>query len=267
MTKVSQLLLKTRELVINKITLIVRHIEFQLVFKSFDFSDDGWDFVVHSVLVLFDCSSIIGTDVGQANSKFGRALSCRAEISKIMSKFDRIYEDIVWSLRENVNTTYLGDNFKTAIEGVVGSLISHEYLKGDPDTIVAQLLHQHGPIKTLNLDMKDGALPPTAIQFIPGEKPADPTIDQPYEVKVILIDKPKGDPTRSKTFQNTVEETIVADILAYIQTVITQNLSPASAVQQQPPATGANAQPGEAGGESALPGVAPEAPTPAPANG
>ncbi len=170
-----------------------------------------------------------------------------------MSKFDSVYENILWSLREDVSrhSAYVGSNFSDDLSSLVKVLVDNGYLKGNVESIVAQVIHQQNPIKELNLDMKDGAIPPIKLKIKGGEKPADSQEDEDFSVTVIPVDKPQ----EQKEFTNTMLETIFADVLAFIKTQTLQKLAPENAVETLPPAEGANAQPGEAGGESALPGV------------
>jgi hypothetical protein len=182
-------------------------------------------------------------------------------INKDMSnnKFDTIYEDILWNLREDVNrhSAYIGSNFSDDLSSLVKVLIDNEYVKGNVESIVAQLMHQSDPIKELNLDMKDGAIPPIKLKIKGGEKPAESQEDEDFSVTVIPVEKPAD----QKEFTNTMLETIFADVLNFIKTQTLQKIAPEAAVETLPPATGANAQPaGEttpapAEGESALPGV------------
>ena len=175
-------------------------------------------------------------------------------------KFDLLYEDIVWSLREDLaDTGYVGSDFEDNLRVLVTSLKDKDYIKGDVDTIVAQLLHQHSPVKSLDLDLKDGAIPPIRLKISGGAKPGESNEDEDFSVTVIPLDHPD----QQKEFGNTMLETIFADVLDFIRTQTLQNLAPEKAVETLPPAQGANAQPGEEEGASALPGVA----TPAPANG
>ena len=168
-------------------------------------------------------------------------------------KFDVLFEDILWSLRED-NTAYLGNQMQDNISLLVKSLIYNGYVKGDVESITAQLMHQHGPIKTLNLDLQDGSLPPITIK-IKNQDVQDNSEDDKFSVTVIPLDKPQD----QKEFTNTMLETIFADVVAFIKAQALKGLAPEAGVETLPPSTGANAQPaGEttpAEGESALPGV------------
>ena len=179
--------------------------------------------------------------------------SCAVGINTLMSKFDKIYEDIVWSLREDVSrhAAYVGSNFEDDLSSLVKVLVDNGYIKGNVESIVAQILHQNNPIKELNLDMKDGAIPPIKLKIKGGEKPAESQEDEDFSVTVIPVDKPE----EQKEFTNTMLETIFADVLAFIKVQTLQKLAPEAAVEELPPTEAANTQPGEAGGESALPGV------------
>lgn len=177
-----------------------------------------------------------------------------------MSKFDTVYENIVWSLRENVNVheAYIGSNFSDDLSSLVKVLIDNGYLKGNAESVVAQLMHQQNPIKEINLDLQDGAIPPIKLKIKGGEKPADSQEDENFSVTVIPVEKPQ----EQKEFKNTMLETIFADVLAFIKTQTLQKIAPEAAVETLPASTGAAAQPaGEtatpapAEGESALPGV------------
>lgn len=174
-------------------------------------------------------------------------------------KFDVIYENILWSLREqeSEHSAYIGSNFSDDLSSLVKVLIDNGYVKGNVESIVAQLMHQQNPIKELNLDMQDGAIPPLKLKITGGEKPADSQEDENFAVTVIPIEKPQ----EQKEFKNTMLETIFADVLAFIKTQTLQKIAPEAAVETLPASTGAAAQPaGETTpapteGESALPGV------------
>jgi len=181
------------------------------------------------------------------------------DMSNCNKKFDVIYENILWSLREDIgdsnHESYIGSDFKDNIALLVKLLRDNDYVKGDVESITAQLVHQHNPIKELNLDLKDGAIPPIKLKIKGGEKPAESQEDEDFSVTVIPLDKPQD----QKEFTNTMLETIFADVVAFIKTQALKSIAPEAGVETLPPSTGANAQPaGEttpAEGESALPGV------------
>jgi hypothetical protein len=180
------------------------------------------------------------------------------DMSTSNNKFDAIYENILWSLREDVGESgYIGSDFEDNIALLVKLLKDNDYVKGDIETITAQLMHQHNPIKELNLDMKDGAIPPIKLKIKGGEKPADSQEDEDFSVTVIPLNKPE----QQKEFTNTMLETIFADVINFIKAEALQSIAPEAGVETLPPSTGANAQPaGETTpapetGESALPGV------------
>jgi len=184
------------------------------------------------------------------------------------SKFDTIYENLLWSLREDVP---LDPDFKSNVLGLVNALINKKYIQQengqDPDskqieTIVAHAVED----RKINLDGL-GALSPKLQQHNPSLPPIILNIGKDNGFSVTLIDtsKPKGDSQREKTFTGENIESIYTDVTTTLQSISVQQEAPEAAVQQLPPATGANAQPagettppaqpGEEGGASALPGV------------
>ena len=72
--------------------------------------------------------------------------------------------------------------------------------------------------------------------------------------KVTLIDHLGG---FNEEFKNSMLETIFNDVLEYIKTTSLQGIQPEAAVDELPPAEGANAQPGAE--QSALPTTPPTA--------
>jgi len=165
-------------------------------------------------------------------------------INKDMSKFDRIYEDFVWSLREN--NLPPDTDFESDVKTLV-HLLSYAGLvqsKYDLDTIVVHAVHD----KKINLDDYndigvENKIPPIVIT-LKGENKVD-------SITVKDLNKTNVPP---KDFGTQVEDSLFPAVVDYIKS-LTINV-----VQQIPAETGPAAQPeGETTpltpGESALPGV------------
>jgi len=167
------------------------------------------------------------------------------------SKFDLIYEDILWSLRENVLPT--DNDFESDVKTLVHLLSDADLIQPNYnlDTIVAHAVHD----KKINLDDYndigiENKLPPIVI-----------TLKGENKVDSITVKNLKEPNTPAKDFGTQVEDSLFPSVVDYIKTLALQSASPEAAVETLPASTGANAQPaGEttpapAEGESALPGV------------
>jgi len=174
-----------------------------------------------------------------------------------MSKFDQVYESFVISLREDEQDSlsgskYVGSSFVDNLTLLIKTLVDNDYLKGDAESIVAHTIHQPGNVKELNLDLQDGAIPPIKIQVAGGPKKDNAASeDDDFSVTVIPVEHPEN----QKKFENTMLETIFSDVLNFVKTQALQGLKPEAGVETLPAEQGANAQPGDQGGASALPGV------------
>lgn len=173
-----------------------------------------------------------------------------------MSKFDEIYENFVWSLREKDNTP-LDPSFKSNVLGLVNALINKKYIQKtneqqpDPNQIEVIVAHALETGK-INLDGLGGLVPGLRLHN-PSLPPIILNIDKEHGFSVTIVngDDPKN--TLPKTFTGENIESIYADVIAAIKTI---QYSPEAAVETLPPSTGANAQPeGETTPASALPGV------------
>ena len=159
-----------------------------------------------------------------------------------MSKFDTIYEDLNYNLHER---EYINSTFEDNIRSLIKVLKDNDYLPANRDTenYVKEIMLQPKNVKEILLDTQERSLPAMKLHV------NQPTDSESFSVTVIDLQKPD----QQKEFTNSMLETIFDDVCEYIKTTALQGLKPEAAVDQLPPAEGANQQPG--GGESALPTV------------
>ena len=164
------------------------------------------------------------------------------------TKFDLILERAFKTLIEG---EYIESTFSDNIRLLVKALADNDYLptNKNADDIARETIAQPQNVKEITLDTQEKSLPPFKLHV---NQESD---SESFSVTVINLDKPE----EQKEFTNDMLETIFANTMEYIKTAALQGLKPENAVNELPPAEGANAQPG--GGESALPTSAP-APAP-----
>lgn len=157
-----------------------------------------------------------------------------------MSKFDAIYENLVYSFNER---EYINSTFEDNIRSLIKVLKDNDYLASDKDSerYVREIVSQPKHVKEVVLDTQEKSLPATKLHV---KQDSD---SESFSVTVIDLENPE----KQKTFENSMLETIFDDVVEYIKTSALQGLKPEAAVDELPPAEGANEQPG--GGESALP--------------
>ena len=157
-----------------------------------------------------------------------------------MSKFDTVYSDFVYSLNER---EYVNSTFQDNIRSLVKILKDNDYIAANKDVedYVKHIILQPKNVKEINLDTQERSLPAMRLHV------KQPTDSESFSVTVIDLEKPD----QQKEFANSMLETIFDDVCEYIKTTAMQGLKPDAALEELPPAEGANQQPG--GGESALP--------------
>ena len=157
-----------------------------------------------------------------------------------MKKFDLIFERAMANLNER---EYIDSTFEDNIRLLVKALKDNDYVSSakDVETVVADTLKQPDNVKEIILDTQEQSLPPMKLQ---AKQDSD---SESFSVTVINVE----DPSKQKEFTNSMLETIFDDVLTYIKTSSLEGLKPEAAVDELPPAEGAEAQPGAE--QSALP--------------
>ena len=160
-----------------------------------------------------------------------------------MSKFDLIFENAMFSLREREE--YINSTFVDNVRLLVKALKDNDYVNPSKDVemVVKNVMNQPNNVKEVVLDTQEKSIPPMKLHL---KQESD---SESFSVTVIDL----KDPSKQKEFSNSMLETIFDDVLTYIKTVTLQGLAPEAAVDQLPPAEGGEAQPGA--GESELPKV------------
>lgn len=155
-----------------------------------------------------------------------------------MSKFDLIYEKILWSLNEE--TRYIESVLEDYVRMLLSALKSQEYFENSIESEVKRVMSQKGGVKVLGL-AKEG-IPPIKLEMSSPEK-------DKFVVTVINV----SDEEDQKTFESTLSTNCIEDVMSYIKQKRVEQLSPEKAVEEMPQSQGGEAQPGAAG--SALPGM------------
>lgn len=158
-----------------------------------------------------------------------------------MSKFDRVYEDLLFNLNEEVK--YVDSVLVDYVRLLITALKHEEYLDGDINKTINRVMKQEGGVKTLAIG-KEG-VPPLEIKMSSPKKD---------KFKVEVIDA--LDETDRKVFESDLSTNCIEDVLAHIQSKKLKELGAEEAVEEVPPSTGGEAQPGAQTG-SALPGMTP----------
>lgn len=168
------------------------------------------------------------------------------------SLFDRLYEKYERKLKENTN--YFTSTFEDNVLLLLKHLSDNDYLSDDRKSIeekAKDIMNQPKSTKEIILDPTDEALPPVKLHV-----KQDSDNSESFSVTVIDVKNPQ----EQKEFKNTMLETIFEDVIDHIKQMTLQGLDSANqAVDQLPPAEGANAQP--AGGQTALPGAEEQQPS------
>lgn len=155
-----------------------------------------------------------------------------------MSKFDLVYEKAFCKIfeKEYVDSTF-ADNLRLLIK----TLQDGDYLDVNKDInqYLSQLSQQPGNVKELILDPKEESLPAIKLK---AQQESD---SESFSVTVINLEKPE----EQKQFANSMLETIFDDVIDYIKSIALQEIAPEAAVDQLPPAEGANAQPNQGGSQ------------------
>lgn len=159
-----------------------------------------------------------------------------------MSKFDNLYNDLSYSLLNEVK--YIDSTFEDNIRLLLKILLDKDYLPQDTDIdeMYDEVINQHKNNKEIILDTKEKSIP--AIKILVGQESGP----ESFTVTVINLEKPE----EQKKFTNTMMETIFRDVISYVESIALKGIQPNSAIENLPPEEGATAQPGS--GESALPG-------------
>ena len=159
-----------------------------------------------------------------------------------MSKFDLVFEKALsmFSEREYIDSTFV-DNVRLLVK----TLKDNDYInpRKDVEAVVKHIMNQPNNVKEISLDTQENAMPPIKLQM------SQERDSESFHVNVI----PLKDPTKQKEFENSMMETVFADVIDFIKTTTLQGIRPEAAVDTLPPSEGANAQPGA--GKSALPAV------------
>lgn len=162
-----------------------------------------------------------------------------------MSKFDEIFESVMWSLKEKEQTSSddLEFNIKTMVLKLQDPI--NGYLSDDHTTeeYVKQVLANQN-VLDIGADEKT-FLPKIRIQF--GQSPDV----EDFEVEVQVLAKSNANKETYKKFQNSSPETICDDVIAFIDQVKMEAATGDAAVKNLPEQPN-DIQPGGGGG-TALP--------------
>lgn len=170
-------------------------------------------------------------------------MSTLSAINNYMSKFDSVYEKILFSLDEDIQ--YKDSVLVDYVGLLLTALKSQEYFDEPLDKTIKRVMAQDGKVKVFGLT-KEG-LPPLKIEMSSPEK-------DKFVVTVIDTTNEQD----QKTFESDLSTNCIQDVLAYVKEKQLATLGAENNVEQIPPAQGGEAQPGATG--SALPGVQPAAP-------
>lgn len=159
-----------------------------------------------------------------------------------MKKFDLVFEKAMCKLNER---EYIDSTFEDNLRSLVKILKDNDYVSKtkDVETIVKEVASQPNNVKELTLDTQEQSLPAMKLKV---KQESD---SESFSVTAINLEKPE----EQKEFTNSMLETIFDDVVEYIKTSAIKGLAPEAAVDQMPPAEGAEAQPGAE--QSALPKV------------
>ena len=163
-----------------------------------------------------------------------------------MKKFDIIYEEMLRKVNEKA---YVDSTFFDNIVLLIKVLQDNDYIASDKsvEEYAEEIVKQEDHVKKILLDTKEDSIPPIKLH---ASQESD---SGSFSVTVIDLKKPE----EQKEFKNTMLETIFDDVVSHIKQLVLQGIQ-APPAEELPQEEGPNAQPG--GGESALPGVAPETP-------
>ena len=164
-----------------------------------------------------------------------------------MSKFDAVYEDLLFSINEEIK--YTDSILVDYVRLLLSALKSQEYIQEPLDDEIKRVMKQKGGVKIIAI-AKEG-LPPLKLEM-----------SSPQRDKFMVTVMNTLDEKDQKTFESDLSSNCIEDVLAFIREKRLEELNPEKAVEELPPSTGGEAQAGSAG--SALPGIgAPAAPAPA----
>jgi hypothetical protein len=161
-----------------------------------------------------------------------------------MRKFDLVFEKVLATLHEK---EYIDSSFVDNVRLMVKALKDNDYINPAKNTeaVVKKIMEQPKNVKELILDTQENAMPPMKLHL---KQESD---SESFSVTVVNVQNPD----EQKEFKNSMLETIFNDVLEYIKTTSLQGIQPEAAVDELPPAEGANAQPGAE--QSALPTTPP----------
>jgi hypothetical protein len=150
-----------------------------------------------------------------------------------MKQFDLIFEKAMCALHER---EYVAATFEDNLRSLLKVLKDNDFLsqQSDVETEVKELLAQPKNVKEIVLDTQEKSLPAMKLH---AKQDND---SESFSVTVINLEKPE----EQKEFSNSMLETIFDDVVEYIKTAALQGLAPEAAVDNLPPAEGAQAQPG-----------------------
>lgn len=159
-----------------------------------------------------------------------------------MSKFDAIYEDFLYHLKEEIkyNNSILIDYVRL----LLSALKTQEYFDEPLEKEIKRVMGQKGGVKIFAI-AKEG-LPPLKLEM------SSPEQDK-FTITVINT----LDEEDQKTFESDLSTNCIEDVLAYIRQKRVEELAPEKNVEEMPPSTGGEAQLGGGTG-SALPGLGTE---------
>ena len=147
------------------------------------------------------------------------------------TKFDLIYENVLFSLRENNQTGVM--TFEDNLRGLLKALQDKQYLTSGNDVIEKLITNskQADPDKfntaEFILRTDDSSIPSIKIKA----SQISTSLNDPGNFSVTVFNKNTGD---SKEFQNTVGETLVTDVLDYVRTTAIAAAAPEAAVEELP---------------------------------
>lgn len=163
-----------------------------------------------------------------------------------MNKFDAVFEEALFLLREEKTKSYITSTFKNNIGLLIKTLASNDLIKvrspKEIESLVNSTYGQPNNVKEVFLTPSDPSIPPVKIEI--SQEDAD---SESFLMSVVDV----SDPTNRRVFPNTHFETAFKDVLDYIMFTAREEQSPEAKVKKLP--VDAESSSSERPDESALP--------------
>jgi hypothetical protein len=172
-----------------------------------------------------------------------------------MRKFDKIFESVMWELKEQNQkpTDDLKFNVKTMVLKLQDPINGYIGTKRTAEEITEEVLANHN-VLDIGADEKT-FLPRIRLQFSQSSEV------ESFEVQATVLAKNNAIKQPIKKFKNSSPESICDDVVLYLDEIKMQMATGDASVKNTPQEQGAQAQPGAEGG-TALPTAATGAPPP-----